>query len=74
METLLAHGDLSICGKKAAIESLTPRVTCVACLYPPSYVPNEYIVRPLAQHGKVVKLERPTTTDHPSVCNGIRIA
>ncbi|KAG0441767.1 hypothetical protein HPB47_015857 [Ixodes persulcatus] len=74
VEKLFAHGELSICGQKVAIETLTPRVTRVACLQLPSYVPDEYLVRALAPYGKVVKLERPTTTDRPTVCNGIRVA
>lgn len=74
MEKLFSHGDLSICGQKATVESLSPRVTRVACMHLPGYVPDDYLVRALTPHGKVVKLERPTTIDRPTVCNGLRVA
>lgn len=74
MEQLHAHGNLSICGQSVAIEPLMPRVTRVACFHLPGYVPDEYIVRALTPYGKIVKLEKPTITDRPTVCNGIRVA
>ncbi|XP_042149518.1 uncharacterized protein LOC121837777 [Ixodes scapularis] len=74
LEQLNAHGDLSICGQQVATEPLMPRVTRVACLHLPGYVPDEYLVRALSPYGKLVKLERPTITDRPTVCNAIRVA
>ncbi|CAN7937973.1 unnamed protein product, partial [Ixodes hexagonus] len=74
MSQLQAHGDLSICGQKAALESLTPRVTRVACMSLPGYVPDDYLVRALAPYGKLVKIERTKHIDRPTVRTGIRIA
>ncbi|EEC08431.1 hypothetical protein IscW_ISCW005679 [Ixodes scapularis] len=72
MTQLQAHGDLSICDRKAALESLTPRVTRVACMSIPGYVPDEYFARALAPYGKLVKIERSTHIDRPTVCKGLR--
>ncbi|CAN7978263.1 unnamed protein product, partial [Ixodes persulcatus] len=69
---LLDAGGLSIGGNLVPLVPVGPQVTTVTVLFLPAHVPDELLVRSLAQHGKVQEITHGVYKDTPSIKTGTR--
>ncbi|KAG0434757.1 hypothetical protein HPB47_018903 [Ixodes persulcatus] len=70
---LLDAGGLSIGGNLVPLVPVGPQVTTVTVLFLPAHVPDELLVRSLAQHGKVQEITHGVYKDTPSIKTGTRV-
>ncbi|KAG0422179.1 hypothetical protein HPB47_001975 [Ixodes persulcatus] len=71
---LLDAGGLSIGGNLVPLVPVGPQVTAVTVLFLLAHVPDELLVRSLAQHGKVQEITHGVYKDTPSIKTGTRYA
>ncbi|KAG0411124.1 hypothetical protein HPB47_011765 [Ixodes persulcatus] len=69
---LLDAEGLSIGGNLVPLVPVGPQVTTVTVLFLPAHVPDELLVRSLAQHGKVQEITHGVYKDTPSIKTGTR--
>ncbi|KAH7978299.1 hypothetical protein HPB49_005137 [Dermacentor silvarum] len=71
--SLIVHaGCLVICGERCPAVPVGPQVTNVTCLFLPSFVPNEVLVRALAPYGKVLSVYAGLMSGRRGVLTGTR--